>query len=222
MKMLNDYDNFDTDAPPPKRSFSFKLPKLPRIEKQHPLFWNIGAGLSITLNFILIAVVIVLATQIFSIKAALTDDLVGGLYYNFLLMDQAEISTTVQVEDMIPVQFDLPLNQNTVVVLTEATPIDNARVSLSTGGLNITNAPADIVLPAGTELPVRLDLVVPVDTEIPVVLTVPVNIPLSETELHEPFAGLQDVVSPYYQMLNDLPGSWHEVRCLIISWGCEE
>lgn len=220
--MLDDYNNFDTEVPKPKRSFSIKFPRLPRDPKPRPLFWSIGAGLSIALNLILLVVVIALGRQIFVIKHVLTNDIVGGMYYNFMLMDLAEINTTVQVKDMIPVQFDLPLNQQTTVALTEATPIDNARVSLSTGGLNITDAPADIVLPAGTQLPVRLNLVVPVDTEIPVVLTVPVNIPLNETELHQPFVGLQDVVSPYYQMLNELPGSWPEVRCLIISWGCGE
>jgi hypothetical protein len=220
MDMMNEYDNISAEKPEPR--FKWKLPKRSQPGKPRPTLWTIGASLSIALNLLLLIIVIVLATQLFTIKEALTDDLVGGLYYNFLLMDQAEINTTVRVEDTIPVQFQLPLNQKTVVVLTEATPIDDARVSLTTGGLNITNAPADIILPAGTELPVRLDLVVPVDTSIPVVLTVPVDIPLSETELHTPFVGLQEVVSPYYQMLNDLPGSWHEVRCLIIPWGCGE
>jgi hypothetical protein len=220
MNMWNEPDNFGAEEPKPK--FNWKLPKRSQPGKPRPTLWTVGAGLSIALNLVLLVIVIVLATQVFTIKQALTDDLLGGLYYNFLLMDQAEISATVRVEDTIPVQFQLPLNQNTVVVLTEATPIDDARVSLTTGGLNINNAPADIVLPAGTELPVRLDLVVPVDTNIPVVLTVPVDIPLSETELHKPFVGLQEVVSPYYQMLNDLPGSWHELRCLLISWGCGE
>jgi hypothetical protein len=221
MNMLNDYDDFEPDVPEPRRSFSLKLPKLKRSDQTRPLLWNIGSWLSIAINLVLFIIVIILANQLFAIKEVVTKDVVGGLYYNFLLMDQAEISTTVQVEDLIPVQFDLPLNQNTIVVLTEATQIEGARVSLSTGGLNIVNAPADIVLPEGTELPVKLDLVVPVDTSIPVVLNVPVDIPLNETELHEPFVGLQEVVGPYYLMLAELPDSWTDVRCSIISWGCD-
>jgi hypothetical protein len=41
-----------------------------------------------------------------------------------------------------------------------------------------------------------------VDTTVPVTLNVPVDIPLNETELHEPFVGLQDVVRPFYCMIN--------------------
>ena len=185
-----------------------------------PAFWSVGAFLSILLNIILIVIVAILLNQLFSIKRLVTDDLLGGLYYNFILMDQAKITTTVQVEDTIPVQFDLPLNQTTNVILTEDTTINNATVSLKTGGLNIVEAPTDIVLPAGTVLPVQLNLTVPVDTQIPVTLTVPVDIPLNETELHEPFTGLQDVVAPYYWMLIKLPSTWEEANCNYFGWGC--
>lgn len=185
-----------------------------------PAFWSIGAFLSILLNIVLIVIVVILLNQLFSIKRLVTDDLLGGLYYNFLLMDQAKITTTVQVEDMIPVQFDLPLNQTTNVILTEDTIIRDATVSLTTGGLNIVEAPTDIVLPAGTVLPVQLNLTVPVDTQIPVTLTVPVDIPLNQTELHEPFVGLQDVIAPYYWLLIDLPDTWNEAKCNYLGWGC--
>ncbi|HKJ26600.1 MAG TPA: hypothetical protein VJ965_03095 [Anaerolineales bacterium] len=185
-----------------------------------PAFWSVGAFLSILLNIILIVTVAILLNQLFSIKQLVTDDLIGGLYYNFLLMDQATITTSVQVEDTIPVQFDMPLKQTTNVILTEDTTIEDATVSLTTGGLNIVEAPTDIVLPAGTVLPVKLDLVVPVDTRIPVTLNVPVDIPLNETELHEPFTGLQDVVSPYYWLLIGQPSNWSEAKCTYLGWGC--
>lgn len=185
-----------------------------------PAFWSIGSVLSIVLNIILLVTVIILGNQLFTIKRMLTKDVIGGLYYNFLLMDQAKISTSVQVEDMISVQFDLPLQQNTMVELTKDTIIDSATVSLRTGGLNIYQAPTDIILPRGTKLPVELDLIVPVDTQVPVSLTVPVEIPLSQTELHEPFVGLQDVVSPFYWMLVDQPNSWAQARCIYLGWGC--
>ncbi|MGD2028035.1 MAG: hypothetical protein PVI99_09480 [Anaerolineales bacterium] len=185
-----------------------------------PAFWSVGAFLSILLNIILIAVVLILAKQLFSIKNLITNDLVGGLYYNFLLMDQATIVTSVQVEDTIPVQFDLPLKQKTMVVLSEDTAIEDATVSLTTGGLNIQQAPTDIILPKGTILPIKLDLSVPVNTEIPISLSVPVEIPLKETELHEPFVGLQEVVSPYYWLLVEQPDSWSQARCIYLGLGC--
>jgi hypothetical protein len=40
-----------------------------------------------------------------------------------------------------------------------------------------------------------------------------VDIPLNQTDLHQPFVGLQDVVKPYYNLLETLPDSWEEVFC---------
>ena len=48
---------------------------------------------------------------------------------------------------------------------------------------------------------------IPVDAMIPVTLTVPVSIPLNETDLHQPFVGLQQVVQPYDTLLKELPVS---------------
>jgi hypothetical protein len=68
--------------------------------------------------------------------------------------------------------------------------------------LNIRDANATIILPAGAELPIFIDnLVVPVDQEVPAILDVPVDIPLDQTELHEPFVGLQKVVEPWYCLI---------------------
>ena len=182
-------------------------------DKVLPAFWSVGSALSILLNIILLVIVVFLFNQLSTIKEILTNEVVGGLYYNFLLMDQATIQTTIEVEDSIPVQFDLPLKKNTVVVLTEDTPITGATVTMNTGGLNIRSAPTNIILPEGTELPVRLNFTVPVDTEVPISLTVPVNIPLAETELHRPFVGLQEVVAPLFWMLLKPPESWPEATC---------
>ncbi|HZD55270.1 MAG TPA: hypothetical protein VE136_00995, partial [Anaerolineales bacterium] len=148
--------------------------------------------------------------RLFSAKDLVNEQLIGGLYYNFVLMDKARIKTTVQVSDTIPVKFDLPVQTETTVVLTEDTRISQTTVNLSTGGLTIANAPADILLPAGTRLPIALDITVPVDTSVPVNLTVPVDIALNQTDLHAPFIGLQEVVSPYYWQLASSPGSWWE------------
>ncbi len=185
-----------------------------------PAFWTLGSGLSILLNIILLVALVVVSRELFTLKSLVQDQLLGGLYYNFILMDQATIESDIIVDDRIPVQFDLPVKTNTVVTLTENTPIRAATVSLSTGGLNIINAPTDIILPAGTRLPIALDIVVPVDTTIPVRLVVPISIPLAETELHEPFVGLQEVVSPYYDLLAPLPNSWSGVLCRLGLGGC--
>jgi hypothetical protein len=182
-----------------------------------PAFWTVACILSLTVNVILVVLLILLGRNLFAIKELIHQQLVGGLYYNFVLMDQAKIKTTVQVEDTIhvedsmPVVFDLPLEQDTTVVLTKETPINNATIVL-----NGQPVPIDIVLRKGTPLNIHLDLTVPVSQtipvslDVPVNLTVPVEIPLSETELHRPFVGLQNVISPYYWELSRLPDSWEE------------
>jgi hypothetical protein len=100
---------------------------------------------------------------------------------------------------------------HTTVILTQDTNLPNTNVSLSTGGLTITNAPANITLPAGTLLPIALDITVPVSAMVPVQIPVQVDIPLEQTQLHEPFVGLQNVVKPYQDLLVKLPSSWNDV-----------
>jgi len=195
-------------APSQHSQSSQGLPQQSRGEKTLRALWTITAVISMTVNVIVI-IVLALLVQTYSKNASTfelpagigTDtpkDFLQGLYDNFQLMDEAHIKTDIVVEDTIPVQFDLDLNQQTDVVLSEDVTIYGARVTLSTGGLNIVNAPATVVLPAGTNLPIFLDLIVPVDTTIPVKLNVAVDIPLDETDLHAPFAALKEVVRPLY------------------------
>jgi hypothetical protein len=143
-----------------------------------------------------------LTRETFTLKKIVGADMLGGLYSNFIAMDQAHIRTTIPIQTEIPVSFELPISQDTLVVTTQPSFISGANlVSLTTGGLSIRNAPADIVLPAGTALNVHLEMTVPVDTTIPVALDVPVDIALDQTEMHAPLVGLQQVVSPFYWML---------------------
>ncbi len=178
-----------------------------------PAFWTIGGVFSFTLNVVMIIALILIGRELFNLKSVINDQLITGLADNFALMDQAVIATTVNVEDTIPVQFTLPVKAETTVILTEDTFLQNANVSLSTGGLRIIDAPTDIVLRAGTALPVNLDILVPVDTTVPVELVVDVEIPLQDTQLHTPFVGLQEVVSPYNLLLSETPNSWEEAAC---------
>ncbi|HMB22628.1 MAG TPA: hypothetical protein VKP08_07370, partial [Anaerolineales bacterium] len=113
------------------------------------------------------------------------------------------IRTTIHVEKEIPVQFSLNVSGPTNVTLSQAVTIRGALVTVETGGLNIVNARATIVLPEGTLLPINIEnLVVPVDQKVLASLDVPVDIPLNQTELHEPFVGLQKVVEPWYCLIN--------------------
>jgi len=138
--------------------------------------------------------------------------------------DTIQVVDTIQVRDTLPVVFDLPLSTLTTVTLTRDVSIPNTTVFLN--GLPV---PTDIVLPAGTPLDIQLDLSVPVSQTVPVVLhvpvdldvpisldvpvnlEVPVSIPLRETELHEPFTNLANLVGPYDALLDATPSSWAEL-----------
>ena len=171
-----------------------------------PPFWTIASALSMTVNVVLLIVLFALLLNIKRLNVGsvlgIGNNLLGGLYTNFEKMDRAHITTTIPVQTTIPVKFDLQLNQQTNVVLSQDVTINNALVTVNTGGLNITRALTTIVLPQGTSLPVVLNLTVPVDTTVPVTLNVNVDIPLAQTQLHEPFSGLQEVVKPFYCMIN--------------------
>jgi hypothetical protein len=197
-----------------------------------PAFWTITGALSLLVNIILIVFLILLSQELFALKSLISEQLIGGLYDNFVKMEMAVIDTTVTVEttipvndtiavnDEIPVVFDLPLNQETTVVLTSDVPINNTVVFL-----NGVPVPTNITLPSGTVLPVALNLTVPVSQTIPIVLDVPisidvpvtlkipVSIPLKDTDLAEPFIGLQDTLAPYNSLLVDAPDSWTEAAC---------
>ena len=175
-----------------------------------PRLWTTASIISLTINILLTVVLIILVISVYRLKLDMARimkastavmDLPAGLYSNFEKMERASIQTNVEVNTFIPVKFDLQLNQQTNVILSQDVTITNAKVTVNTGGLNISQANTTIVLPAGTVLPVNLALTVPVDQQVPVTLNVPVNIPLKETQLNDPFVGLQNVIKPLYCLL---------------------
>lgn len=193
--------------PPPEAGSGVKS----RRERYTHAFWNVTSWISLFVDAVLIAVVIILLFYVRRLNLKVNElmsltsmplETVSGLYTNFEKMNSAHIVTSIPLDTEIPVQFELQINQQTEVVLSQDTPINGARVTLNTGGLNISNAPANIVLPAGTRLPILLTLTVPVDKMVPVHLVVPVDINLSITDLGAPFTGLMDVLEPLYCLLD--------------------
>lgn len=212
-----------TDLDTPEQSKPSTVKRFLWQGKIGPAFWTIASIISLAVNIILFIILFVLGSQIFKIKAVVGDQLIGGLYDNFVQMDEANIITTIyvsdtiQVKDTIPVVFNLPLKQETEVVLTRDASIRRATVFL-----NGAPVPTDIILRRGTKLNIFLDMIVPVnqtipvELNVPVQLTVPVDIPLNETELHQPFVGLQEVLSPYKALLDQTPDSWGELFCSLL------
>ncbi len=195
----------------------------PRADSGWESFKGFAILFSFIVNVIFVLLFVVVIAFAFQIKKNIAGPLIGGLYGSFVQMDAAHIqmsipvNTTIQVNDTMPVVFDLPLQQNTNVILSENTLITGASVTIAGGVLQLNNAPTTIFLPKGTVLPVTLNLTVPVSQTVPVSLSVPINIPvavdipLDQTELHEPFSNLRDLFAPYYNVVSLLPDSWGEL-----------
>ncbi|HEY2980949.1 MAG TPA: hypothetical protein VGJ22_07195 [Anaerolineales bacterium] len=165
-----------------------------------PLFWTVSGVLSLIVNFVLLIVVIILLRTLGGAQATVGDPaagLLGGLYTNFERMDRASIRATIPVDAEVPLALSVPVQKTTEITLAKDAVISGARVRIDTPALNI-DAPANVTLPAGTVLTVALNFNLDVTSSIPVHLQAPVDIPLAQTELHEPFVGLQDVLRPYY------------------------
>lgn len=191
-----------TSSSAPRRKFAFA-----------PAFWTIASVFSMTLNVILIVAVLLLVQQVGSLSSVLNlaNNLLSGLYTNFEKMYQAHIRATIPVSTQVPVQLEVCIQRETSVTLIRDVGIANARVTVQSGGLTITNAITNIRLPSGVDLPIALNLCVPVEAQIPVNLNVRTDIPIAQTELGEPIQGLMDTVRPIYCLLQpkarDLQGA---------------
>lgn len=170
------------------------------------LIWGFMVIFSFVVNLILVGVLLILLLLLFNIKNDIADPLLKGLHSSFVGLDEATIDWTIPVRDSVQAQFTLPLQQNTVVVLTDNVPlVVQADIS---GPVSISNATVALTLPTGTRLPVALDLQVPVDETIPVELNVRAVIPLSETQLHDPFDNLRYTFEPLILALENLPSNF--------------
>ncbi len=167
-----------------------------------PIFWTVASILSLTVNLILIILVILLVRGLGSLDpVSLGSGVLGGLYTNFELMDQAHIKTDIPVQTSIPLNLSIPVQTTTGITLARDVLIQGAHVRINTALFNI-DAPASVTLPAGTALTVGLNFNVPVQTDVPVTLNVPVDIPLQDTDLHPAIIGLQQTLKPIYCMLS--------------------
>jgi hypothetical protein len=180
---------------------------MPRGERFLRALWTTASVFSMILNIVLIIVLVIAVWAYRDIKLpegvdiSILNNLLSGLYSNFEKMDRATIETVIPVDAQIPLDITVPVQTRTQITLSETVNIPNAQVVINTGGLNI-NSTARVTLPAGTPLMVDLNFNLPVRDTIPIHLEVPVSIPMANTELHEPFVGLQDVVRPLYCLVD--------------------
>jgi hypothetical protein len=181
-------------------------PEKPR--KSHPRkFWDAAKTItliaSMFIDLILIVAVVILANQVGAIKTTL-NTVLGQLDSAFADLGQVVITETIKINQQVPVRFDLPLKQDTVVITQSPVPI-TTQATFSLGQFGSINGTVSLQLPAGTSLPVHLELTVPVSNTIPVVFDQPVRIPLAEKGLGGVVDKLRAALSPIIGVVQQLP-----------------
>ncbi|MBN1179919.1 MAG: hypothetical protein JXD18_11960 [Anaerolineae bacterium] len=200
-----------------------------RLRSYWKAFVNFAIIFSFIVNFVLVLVLLLAISPIFQAKTGILEPLLSNLDTAFLGLGETYIDTTVNVDQTIPIRFDLPLNQplnldfvlpieqETAVVLTQNVQLNRPAQFILPGGGGSINGSVTLVLPAGLRLPVMLDMDVPVQTTIPVQMnvpvdqmvpiqmTIPVQIPLGEAGLDPAVQDLRNVFSPLRIMIEDLP-----------------
>jgi hypothetical protein len=172
--------------------------------------WRFMVIFSFIVNVVLVVVLIGLLLFIFDIKNNIAQPLVTGLHSSFIGLDQATIDWTIPVRADVPVNLEIPLQQNTVVTLTEDVPLQVV-AQIYASGLTVTNATVYLTLPKDLDLPVALNLPVIVEDTLPVSLDVRAVIPLQNTQLHDVAENLRLLFEPLAVGLTNLPGSFNEV-----------
>ena len=170
-------------------------------------FWeaakNISLILSMIVNLLLIIIVAVLLNQIGSIKTTLTSVL-GQLDSAFAGLGQTVIHDSIAINHQVPVQFDLPLNQDTTVTTLQPVPI-NTHANFSLGPYGSINGTVSLNLPPGLHLPVHLQLTVPVSASIPVVFDQPVAIPVYTRGMGPVVDKLRAALGPVIGLVKQMP-----------------
>jgi hypothetical protein len=185
-------------------------------------FWRFMIIFSFIVNFVLIVVLLVLGIWLIEIKNQIAQPLVAGLHSSFVGLDDATIDWTIPVRDTIPIMLDIPLETDTVVVLTDQVPLRvNALIDLP--GINAYNvvATVNLELPVGLELPVALDLDVAVDQPMDIALDVRAVIPLEQTQLHDVAENLRLLFDPLAVGLTNLPNDFGGAADMVgdVLWG---
>ncbi len=174
-------------------------------------FKNFAIVFSFVLNIFFIVLLIAAATMIIPALKEIAEPMVSGMNQSFTKINEAHIVRTVQIEDTIPINFDIPVSTTTEVTIIEPVPMALPTNFVLPGGGGTINGTVFFELPTGTVLPIQLDVMVPVRESVPVELSVDVDIPIEETELDDPFSDLRSIFGPLGNVLSELPDDNREV-----------
>ncbi|HUN22697.1 MAG TPA: hypothetical protein PK299_06135 [Anaerolineales bacterium] len=161
---------------------------------------------SFLINILLLLLVVWFATQYAKLQQTQVQPLIGGLYKGFNDLNAAVIEAQIPVNQELPISFNVPVRQNTTVVLVAPVKLENVPAIMDLGAAGTINGRVTLSLPQGMQLPVAMDMNIPVQDSVPVNLMVDVKIPVNQTQLNQPFEELKSLVETYDDNLSALPG----------------
>jgi len=140
------------------------------MKRAWPIFLQVATVFSFIINIMLVVALLWLAPILSKVRIDTRDPRGPTLYL------------TVRFQGDVDVDFDLPVEQDTVVVLNEDVPL-TARTALALPGEGgVINATVSLNLPRGLRLPVHVGMDVPVENALPVSLEAPITLTLSSHE----------------------------------------
>ena len=182
--------------------------------KRHEILWLAFEKFAIFFSFVVAftLVMVLLVTsyvtwQMWGTIQGLREDVACPLIADVNSMmdglESAVITRTIPISQTIPVRFDLPLDKNINVTLTDGVQLSRPTTFILPGGGGQINGTVYLALPRGLNLPVHMAMTVPVSQPLPVQMDVEVAIPLSETELGPVIEQLKDLLMPYMDLLDE-------------------
>ncbi len=143
--------------------------------------------------------------QVAAAAVGLTQQKLGDVMGAVEGLQNATIRATIPIDKQLPIQLQVPVDQDTVVVVTQSIPLVVPASIVFPGGGGNLNATVALNLPPGLELPVHLAMTIPLTSSVPVKFDVPVTIPLRDTELAGPFARLHTLLQPLADLFKPAP-----------------
>ncbi len=176
-----------------------------RIKHFWAAFKDIAIIFSFVVNFVLVLVLLILALFLLKpINGQIVTPLLVNLDTAFMHLGESHIQDTIYISQSVPINFTLPLQTETMVVLTRPVPLQ-VPATFSLGQFGQINGTVSLQLPAGLALPVNLDLQVPVNEQIAVKFDQPIDIKLGDKGLGSVVRELRGVLKPYIELVNKLP-----------------
>lgn len=176
-----------------------------RIKRFWAAFKDIAIIFSFIVNLVLVIVLLVLLTLLLPIKNSIVMPLLNNLDTAFAHLGEAHIQDSIAINQQVPIDFTLPVQANTVVVLTQDVQLNDVPTSFDLGPFGKIRGNVSLTLPRGLPLPVNLNLQVPVQQEITVAFDQPIDIHLGSKGLGPVVGELRGVVRPYIEFMETLP-----------------